>query len=326
MTFHVPEENLIAKTPDRRSMSEQEKSQDPDYIHNPESGRYVLKTGTIGRKLLQDRGEQSKSNEPPSKPTEERNNKHYKINRVSNNFHQTRLSDHYPNLKQESSINSNRRYQINLLNHHRDSIERSERHELINLGREIRQELVTDQQSQTYQRSAETDDRLAEQKMSKANKDSQRRYNLQVEDNGKMYIYTDGAVSNNGQQSKQSRGGVGVFFGLRDERNISERFTRYPITNQRAEVWAIVRALQVIVEHNLHLMPEVKIVIFTDSMYSLNVITGEWNAKDNLDLIGEAWKLLKQIPNVNLKHVKAHLNSKGNIMADKLAQNGKLRD
>lgn len=142
----------------------------------------------------------------------------------------------------------------------------------------------------------------------------------------KMNIYTDGAVSNNCRDSDKSYGGIGVFFGHDDCRNISEKFTKYPITNQRAEVWAIYRALEIIIKQNLHIQND--ITIFSDSQYGINVVTGEWKAKDNTDLINEAKKLLKQIPNIDIKHVRAHtqksdIHSKSNAMADELARNGK---
>ena len=143
-----------------------------------------------------------------------------------------------------------------------------------------------------------------------------------------MYIYTDGAVSNNRRRSKLSVGGIGVFFGKHDRRNISERFQEYPVTNQRAELWAIIRALKVIFNERLHLQSDLKIVLFTDSMCSKNVISREWNAKINLDLIRQAWGLMEKIDNIEIKHVHSHFKKKnfhsmGNDMADRLATEGK---
>jgi ribonuclease HI len=50
---------------------------------------------------------------------------------------------------------------------------------------------------------------------------------------GYTVVYTDGACSGNG--GSNARGGIGVFFGDNDPRNVSERFDRGIATNQRAE-------------------------------------------------------------------------------------------
>ncbi|CBZ51457.1 putative ribonuclease H [Neospora caninum Liverpool] len=57
-----------------------------------------------------------------------------------------------------------------------------------------------------------------------------------------VYIYTDGACRANGR-GRQAKGGVGVFFGDGDPRNVSRRLAGQPQTNQRAELHAILDAL-----------------------------------------------------------------------------------
>jgi len=142
-----------------------------------------------------------------------------------------------------------------------------------------------------------------------------------------QYIYTDGAVSNNKRGHKHARGGIGVYFGHKnDPRNISELFQEGDVTNQRAEVWALVKALEVI--RNEIDLDETKVIIYSDSMYAINVITRQWNAKDNLDLIRVAWKLIQ--PGIVIKHIRAHSGKKdvhsiGNAWADKLANMGKTK-
>jgi len=156
---------------------------------------------------------------------------------------------------------------------------------------------------------------------------------LQIEET--VYIYTDGAVSNNKKTAKNSSGGIGVYFGNKnDKRNLSEKFKLHPITNQRAEVWALVKAMDIIrksVDLN-----NTKIVIYSDSMYAINVITRKWKAKDNLDLIKQAWALYDHIKKelgvkIVIKHIRAHsgkrdVHSVGNAWADRLANMGKNRD
>lgn len=147
-----------------------------------------------------------------------------------------------------------------------------------------------------------------------------------------FYIYTDGAVTNNGYAN--CSGGIGVYFGPGNENNLSEKFKQLPCTNQRAEVYAIIRALEIAIHDELHLDSHIKIIIYSDSMYAMNVITKVWKAKDNLDLISQAWELLKKFTiggsnkNLEFKHIRAHtskqdIHSIGNSMADRLALAGK---
>lgn len=49
-----------------------------------------------------------------------------------------------------------------------------------------------------------------------------------------LVIYTDGSSLSNGKVGSQA--GVGVFFGVDDSRNVSERLNSEPQTNQRAEL------------------------------------------------------------------------------------------
>ncbi|KAK5118547.1 hypothetical protein LTR85_008012 [Meristemomyces frigidus] len=79
-------------------------------------------------------------------------------------------------------------------------------------------------------------------------------------------IYTDGSSLSNGQIS--AIGGVGVYFGPGDKRNISEGLTGTRQTNQRAELTAISRALEVAPRDR-------KIIIFSDSNYAINC-TNVW--------------------------------------------------
>jgi RNase H len=54
-------------------------------------------------------------------------------------------------------------------------------------------------------------------------------------------IYTDGSCIKKGAFS---RAGVGVYFGLNDSRNISSRLAGSRQTNTRAEIYAILKALE----------------------------------------------------------------------------------
>lgn len=148
-----------------------------------------------------------------------------------------------------------------------------------------------------------------------------------------MYIYTDGSCINNGY--KNAKAGIGIYFGENDQRNISDKFTDNP-SNQRAELYAIIKAILLLKTQEINTK---NIIIYTDSMYSINCIKkwsknwikNGWQTKNkkpvkNQDLIKLAYNLVHK-NKIFLKHIKAHTykndeHSIGNSIADKLAFNG----
>ncbi|OAA70599.1 Ribonuclease H-like protein [Cordyceps fumosorosea ARSEF 2679] len=143
-------------------------------------------------------------------------------------------------------------------------------------------------------------------------------------------VYTDGSSLANGKAG--ARAGVGVFFAVGDARNISERLEGEPQTNQRAELMAMLRALQV--------CPVAKTVkIVSDSQYSINCVTqwaASWKKKGWLTATGEPVKNQDIIRAVLAKMeergkaggatqfewVKGHAADRGNQAADALAVRG----
>ncbi|KAK4580459.1 hypothetical protein LTR86_000662 [Recurvomyces mirabilis] len=79
-------------------------------------------------------------------------------------------------------------------------------------------------------------------------------------------IYTDGSSLSNGQAGAIA--GVGVYFGPLDGRNISEVLTGTKQTNQRAELTAILRALEIAPKDR-------KLILISDSNYAIKCAT-EW--------------------------------------------------
>ena len=59
---------------------------------------------------------------------------------------------------------------------------------------------------------------------------------------GKTLVWTDGSCLNGG--SSRAKGGYGVWFGTNDSRNISELLKTEKITNNTAELQAVIAALQ----------------------------------------------------------------------------------
>lgn len=162
-------------------------------------------------------------------------------------------------------------------------------------------------------------------------------------------VFTDGSVINNCRKSKNAAGGIGIFFGVGDPRNLSEKFNKYPITNQRTELYAILKALQIFIETEKITKTNKTIknlVIYSDSMYSINTYSkwkNSWKKKGwkkadgktplNMDIIMEYDKLENEYRNINIifKHVKSHKNEPrkddaawyiwhGNDQADKLSR------
>jgi ribonuclease HI len=161
-------------------------------------------------------------------------------------------------------------------------------------------------------------------------------------------IFTDGAVPNNQLQGNRN-GGVGVFFGNDDSRNVSFNIKETrdnKVTNQVCELLACITALEILVT-TINIGKK-EIIIYTDSMYVINSITlwaknwkkNNWRRLDNkliqnLELIKKLYYLSKNLK-VGYKHVKAHTSPPnedsdeyfewyGNYMADKLAVQGSLK-
>ena len=146
----------------------------------------------------------------------------------------------------------------------------------------------------------------------------------------KVVVWTDGACPRNGK--KGAVGGVGVYFGENDPRNVSEPLEGNVHTNNRAEMTAIIRALETV-------GPNVETEVRTDSMFCLNGITKwmyGWRRKNWRKSSGEPVKnvdLWKRIHELVLSHrnglvfthVAAHSGIHGNEMADRLAVQGARR-
>ncbi|KAI1117443.1 ribonuclease H-like protein [Nemania sp. NC0429] len=147
---------------------------------------------------------------------------------------------------------------------------------------------------------------------------------------GVIQIFTDGSSLSNGRAGATA--GVGVFFGEGDPRNISERLAGETQTNQRAELTAVIRALE-------RTKKNAKIRIFTDSKYTIDCSTNwyrsweknNWTKPDgepvlNQDLIKQIRALIDERDGAGFKTlfqwVKGHSSIAGNLSADRLAVAG----
>ena len=142
-------------------------------------------------------------------------------------------------------------------------------------------------------------------------------------------IYTDGSALVDAKSGKK-RAGIGVYFGRGSPLNLAEAFLKPPLTNNRAELYAIHRAIEV-AEENYPANSE--LVILTDSSYARDAL-GKWrelweqsnfrdNSIANRDLIEPLWERMDQSAiKWTLEWVSGHSGVQGNEEADRLANVG----
>jgi ribonuclease HI len=120
-------------------------------------------------------------------------------------------------------------------------------------------------------------------------------------------IYTDGASSGNPGPS-----GIGVYMIYNERtKEISEFIGN--ATNNIAELKAIKRGLEELKKF------DIPICLYTDSNYCLGVLTKNWKAQANKELILETKKLIKKFKSIEIIKVKGHSGIEENEIADKLA-------
>lgn len=120
--------------------------------------------------------------------------------------------------------------------------------------------------------------------------------------------YADGACSGN-----PGPAGLGiVVLTPSGERHESYEYLG-SATNNIAELTAILRVLE-------SLTRDEKLVLHTDSQYSIGVLTKGWKAKANVELVGSIVKLVKARKNLRIVYVPGHAGVPLNERADELAR------
>lgn len=152
-----------------------------------------------------------------------------------------------------------------------------------------------------------------------------------------LFIYTDGSCINNGK--KDAKGGIGIHFSNNQFKDISFKFSPEndldKPTNNKMELLAIFIAISLvepkILEYN-------KVLIFTDSKYSIDCLTrfisnwvkNDWKTKNNQPIanqkiIKSIYYLIQKYPHkIDFEHINSHtgktdIHSLGNQKADHLA-------
>jgi len=167
-------------------------------------------------------------------------------------------------------------------------------------------------------------------------------------------IFTDGSNTDQAKTVRKKhlrRGGIGIYHPDSNTR-IAEPFPLPNPTNNRAEYWACIRALMWVLEETEHLglekQSKLKVILYSDSMLLINSMTKwlpgwkrrGWKKSDgkpvlNKELIEEFDKLItNRLPLTTFVKVKAHQKKpkdpkkvwlwKGNFIADKLAEEGRM--
>lgn len=146
-------------------------------------------------------------------------------------------------------------------------------------------------------------------------------------------VFTDGSF----MKRKIPICGYGIYFPEGELPNISRKFTHEPLTNQRAELFAMYVALLII--NKVHKWEQV--ILYSDSEYSIKCVTiwktlwekNMWKTSSgsqvkNQDILQPLYSVLDKFKGkVTFVHVNSHTNktdykSLGNAMADKLATDG----
>lgn len=124
---------------------------------------------------------------------------------------------------------------------------------------------------------------------------------------GPVYLFCDGACRGNPGPM-----GIGILlrFG-RAEKVLAEPLGRG--TNNVAELTAILRGLQQIRRRDL------PVVVVTDSLYAIDVLSGRKRAHKNIELVKEVAELMAQFRDIRFRKVSGHAGIPENEEVDRLA-------
>ncbi len=140
-----------------------------------------------------------------------------------------------------------------------------------------------------------------------------------------LVVYVDGSSKKDTEGIV--RAGYGVWFGENDTRNIKEKFPLPNPTNNRCEIMAARKAIDLVMDQK-YVDDDAELIIMTDSMYVINGMKtqgGEWKggSEKNRGLFKSLYALTQMRP-VTFMHVRGHTGIKGNEGADELAKSSTL--
>jgi ribonuclease HI len=123
-----------------------------------------------------------------------------------------------------------------------------------------------------------------------------------------IHVWTDGACS--GNPGPAGLGVVVVGDGT-GQRELSEYLGE--ATNNIAELTAILRGLQAVSDRTR------PVIVYSDSAYSIGLLTQNWKAKKNVELVRELREVCRQFPDLRFVKVLAHSGIALNERVDQLA-------
>ena len=122
-----------------------------------------------------------------------------------------------------------------------------------------------------------------------------------------LAIYPDGSCTPN---PGEMRIGVAVMQHDKPIHQISKKMGVG--TSNQAELLAIFEALTWAPKHE-------DITLHVDSKYAVGVVSKNWNATKNLELIAKVRHLFRSFPKIRMVKVRGHVGVVGNELADRLA-------
>ncbi|XP_005404428.1 PREDICTED: ribonuclease H1 [Chinchilla lanigera] len=141
-----------------------------------------------------------------------------------------------------------------------------------------------------------------------------------------VVVYTDGCCSSNGR--RRARAGIGVYWGPGHPLNVGIRLPGRQ-TNQRAEIHAACKAIEQAKAQDIS-----KLVLYTDSMFTINGITSwvpgwkknGWRTSAGKEVVNKEdfvrLERLTQGMDIQWMHIPGHSGFMGNEEADRLAREG----
>ncbi len=124
-----------------------------------------------------------------------------------------------------------------------------------------------------------------------------------------IIVFTDGACSGN-----PGPGGYGVVLRAGGNQRTISGWLGDACTNNIAELTAILRALEAIRD------PSRPVHLYSDSAYALGLLTQNWKAKANTELVAELRRKVREFPRLKLIKIEGHAGHEGNELADRLAR------
>lgn len=128
-----------------------------------------------------------------------------------------------------------------------------------------------------------------------------------------IQVWTDGACTGN-----PGPAGLGVvIIDGKERRELSEFLGQG--TNNIAELTAILRGLQEVTDRAR------PVYVYSDSEYSIGLLTKNWKPKKNVELVAELRDLTRQFPNLQFVKVAGHAGIPLNERTDQLARDAIVR-